>query len=177
MVEMLIDEEVMEQFVEGLKHGFRHKFEECEDVARALEFKHAIPAKFWQEERISYGIMGLDVPLTKRQLRDMHTEMIDAICTALKAENLEVDNYARLFHALAILGLPKCSLDVPATRNNMKYNMAYYLWGLDDGTPEAWECIDNASWYAAESSKYDSWTPNLITGFRFSPEVASKLEK
>ncbi len=167
MEEKLIEEIVMEEFISGLIHGFWFNFTECVTVATACGYKR-IPKSFWGDSSTCDGIMNIAPPITKANVKRIRTEMVEAICKALSEDGLEVDNYMRLFHALTLLGEPKDTKCVSATRNNMKYNMAYYLWCLDDGTEETWRCVDSVAWFAAELSKGNDYkNERLIIGYRF----------
>lgn len=68
---------------------------------------------------------------------------------------LEVDHYARYFHILAILGIPKSSQLLPATTpRNYAYNLAYHLWKNDDGSETAaGYIVEILAWYSAEIRK------------------------
>ena len=87
-------------------------------------------------------------------------------------EEMLHDNYARLFHALAILKVPKDTELLPGTTKNLIYNSMYMLWVLDDGSREKYNDIKDVAWYMAEETKKRSGKrspkedENLILGFR-----------
>ena len=96
--------------------------------------------------------MDIYEPLTKKQLRQIRIELIDAIFQWMEIRDLNIKQYVRYFHGLAILDVAKEDAEVPAIDNaNTQYKIAYELWRLDDGSEEKWKYIESVAWYIAEN--------------------------
>lgn len=166
-----MDNKTRDDFIKSLLHGHREGFEICELITEALSYKKSIPNSFWADEmKGAYGILGM-YRISKKEMRDLRTEVITAIASKISLmekendENNQVDNFSRLFHALTLLKVEKNTELVPAISKNLLYNTAYSLWDIDDGTEKIWKAIDKASWYAAEAIKNNPFTKeSLLTG-------------
>ena len=107
--------------------------------------------------------MGYKVPMTKEKLLSLREEVIDLICEELEKDKalnwekkmspIQVDNYVRLFHALALMGVEKNDLRIPKKRGNIKYNIALAFWLEDDGSIEKWIYIRRLAWNISEFTK------------------------
>ena len=80
--------------------------------------------------------------------------MVEAIFQNIEIQQLDIEQYVRYFHGLAILGVDKENAEVPAIDNaNDRYKIAYELWQLDDGSEENWKHIESIAWYVTEKLK------------------------
>lgn len=138
-----------EDIVNGILHG--RYFDWLRDLQQAVRFKAKIPKSFIEETQYTdlFGIGG-----SKKEAREAREELISEIVDRIVNYNttnfhLEMmpDNYSRLFHALAVLQLEKNTEILPAETANNKYNAAYMLWKLDDGSEDVGKLIMDASWY------------------------------
>lgn len=168
----MVEKRELDNLIWKLLRGFREGFEVCEIIQEGVSYTRAIPKSFWRDEAKGYyGILGL-YNLTKSEMRQLHNEVVERIIQEINEPNeckMCADNYARLFHALAILKVPKFDTRVHAIGTNYMYNIAYDLWALDDGSTRKFEFISNAAWYAAEAIKEGRWENGEIkTGRRHS---------
>lgn len=159
----------LDELIYDLLRGSPYGFETCEAIQEGVSYKRSIPKSFWLDEKKGYyGILGLKRQLKKSDMRKIHSEVVERIiCEINKPTKKEMyaDNFSRLFHALAILGVNKCDPRVPAINKDYMYNIAYDLWVLDDGKPSTYEFISNVACYSTEAAKRSD-TDNLITGRR-----------
>lgn len=163
----MIDSIYMEHFLRDLKHDAQYCYDQLRLIAEAVSYPKAIPKNFWNNRRKAYeGVLYFDGPIPKANVKEMYSEIVTAICEILQDDSLMVDHYARFFHALAILKVPKNSEQVSATRENPRYNLAYYLWALDDGSKEDGNNAITVAWYVAEIEKNNGTLSHIITGKR-----------
>ena len=159
----------LDELIYDLLRGSPYGFETCEAIQEGVSYKRSIPKSFWLDEKKGYyGILGLKRQLKKSDMRKIHNEVVTRIIREINKptrEEMYADNFARLFHALAILGVNKCDPRVPAINKDYMYNIAYDLWALDDGKPSTYEFISNVACYSTEAAKRSD-TDNLITGRR-----------
>ena len=159
-----MDSSYAKKFIYGLHRGRNSgAFEEVKIIGEAYKIKGEIPQNFWKREIYKEPLMGYEVPLTKAELLSLRKEVIELICRELakdKALNwekmmspIEVDNYARLFHGLALMGVEKNDPRIPKKRGNYKYNVALGFWLEDDGTDKTWNIISKLSWNISELTK------------------------
>lgn len=114
----------------------------------------------FDESKCEYGIMDIQGPLTKSDLRKIRSEIINAICVKIAGQTkteygdkLTVDHYTRYLHGLTLLEVPKDSNLLPEIGENIEYSIAYNLWMLDDGSEENWNIVDKNAWHIAEAFK------------------------
>lgn len=162
-----------EYLLPGLKYGkfireilhtpVRSAYDTLKLVQTAVEFKRKIPKYFIENETDSqyyYVAKYFGIDLTKSAAKLLREELVGEIIRVIVEldktdDNHELlpDHYARLFHALAILKVPKDTELLPGTTKNLMYNAMYMIWGLDDGSEEADRLIGIASWCMAEEIK------------------------
>ena len=142
----------MQLVLKEMEQGKRDSFHQCHLIMEGIRFSKRIPDSFWNDEdKAGFGIMDIYEPLTKKQLRQIRNELIDAIFQRMEIRNLDIKQYVRYFHGLAILNVSKDTDKVPAIDNaNTQYKIAYELWRLDDGSEENWKYIESVAWYIAE---------------------------
>lgn len=166
-------DDTYQELLDGILHGYQHAFETCKLVSEALSYKRAIPKSFWLDENKGlYGILDLyQVP--KSEIYKLRETLIKLIANRISnqtqteyGDEIITDHYARYFHALSILKVPKNTELVPAITQNLKYNIAYSLWVLDDGSDEVWRAIDAATWYTTEALKNAETENRVLTGMR-----------
>ena len=108
--------------------------------------------------------------IKKDELKELRKKVVERIIKEINhpsQKKMYADNYSRLFHALAILGVSKSDTRVPALGKDYMYNIAYCLWALDDGTEQTYEFIADIAWYSAEAVKNNKFRKDmLITGGR-----------
>ena len=159
-----MDSSYAKNFIYGLLRGRNDAaFEEVKIIREAYEIKGEIPEEFWNREIYKEPLMGYKVPMTKEKLLSLREEVIDLICEELEKDKalnwekkmspIQVDNYVRLFHALALMGVEKNDLRIPKKRGNIKYNIALAFWLEDDGSIEKWIYIRRLAWYISEFTK------------------------
>ena len=160
----MIDKEYAQKFIYGLHRGRNCAYEECRIIGEAYAIKGEIPEEFWKREIYCEPLMGYEVPLRKAELLSLRKEVIELICKELKADSsifnwekkmspIQVDNFVRLFHGLALMGVEKNDPRIPKMRENVKYNTALAFWLEDDGSIEKWNYIDRLCWRIAEFTK------------------------
>lgn len=95
---------------------------------------------------------------TANDLRNIRTRVIVEILTLFEKQatlsygrKMPADHYARYFHALAILHLPKNDVDVDG--KDHLFSAFYQLWLRDDGSKGAWRSIEAISWSISEAMK------------------------
>ena len=148
---------VMRGFLDELANGKIEIFEHCTVIMEGINYKGRIPNKFWEDEKKgAYGIMDIFPPLKKEEMRQVREEIMHEVCERMQAEiyNYEIYNYVRFLHCLALLKVPKDFTLVPAIGKNIKYNIAYKLWTLDDGSDERWQIIDSIARDMSEALKF-----------------------
>ena len=151
----MVKRDVMELVLDEMARGKRDSFRECYLIMEVLSFSKKIPDSFWHDEdKAEFGIMDIYEPLTKKKLRQIRNELIDAIFQRMEIRDLNIKQYVRYFHGLAILDVTKENAEVPAIDNaNTQYKIAYELWRLDDGSEENWKHIESIAWYVTEKLK------------------------
>lgn len=157
------DSRYANDFIYGLHRGRNCAYEKCRIIGEAYAINGEIPEEFWKREIYCEPLMGYEVPLTKADLLSIRFEVIDLICKELKADStlnwekklspIEVDNYVRLFHGLALMGVEKNDPRIPKKRENVKYNTALAFWLEDDGSIEKWIYIHRLAWRISELTK------------------------
>ena len=92
--------------------------------------------------------------------RDFREEFINEIARVILEVNQTDQNeefshyhYARLFHALAILKVPKDTKILCEKSKNYIYNSMYILWKLDDGSEDAYNTIIKSAYCMAKNAK------------------------
>lgn len=179
----------IEYLLPGLKYG---KFIEellhipaysCYRILRliqgATEFERRIPKYYIEREEYCYVARDFKIGLTKNDARALREEFINEIVRVIlevkktdRDEEMLHDHYARLFHALSILKVPKNTELLPGTTKNLIYNSMYMLWFFDDGSKETFHTIENIAWYMSEEAKKRSGKrkpkedDNLLLGIR-----------
>ena len=125
----------------------------------AVEFSGRIPKSYIYSDEVTYTEC-VGIADDKASARGARQQIINEIINVLLnqkttryGEEMMPDNYARLFHVLAILKLEKDTELLPGITDNYIYNCAYMLWRVDDGSDEAGKSIENATWYMAEELK------------------------
>ena len=149
----MVKRDVMKLVLDEMARGKRDSFRECYLIMEGLSFPKRIPDSFWNDEdKAGLGIMDIYEPLTKKQLRQIRNEVIEAIFQRMEIRNSDIKQYVRYFHGLAILNVSKGTDKVPAIDNaKTQYKIAYELWRLDDGSEEKWKYIESVAWYMAEN--------------------------
>lgn len=127
----MVEKEKLNKLIWRLLRGFQEGFSDCRTIREGLSYKRIIPKSFWDNPEYGYLEIFGRFNLKKGELREIHKEVIERIIHEINhpSENeMYADNYARLFHALSILGVPKSDTRVPAIGKNYMYNIAYSLW-------------------------------------------------
>lgn len=127
----MVEKEKLNKLIWRLLRGFQEGFSDCRTIREGLSYKRIIPKSFWDNPEYGYLEIFGRFNLKKGELREIHKEVIERIIHEINhpSENeMYADNYARLFHALSILGVPKSNTRVPAIGKNYMYNIAYSLW-------------------------------------------------
>ncbi len=142
----MVQPDVMKIVMEEMADGCRSSFEECSLIMKGIGFKKKIPKEFWEdEEQAGLGIMDIYVRLSKSELKRIREEVISEICFRLHNDCYKcftVEHYSNYLHGLAILEVPKDTKEIPGLgENTRRYNLAYQLWKLDDGSEEKWNTI------------------------------------
>ena len=167
----MVDKVILDELIWHILRGFDYGFNICSLIQEGVSYPKRIPQQFWLDERKGGdGILGQRF-LSKAEMRSLRDEVIDAIINEInnpsEPDKMYSDNYTRRFHALAIFRVAKSDKRVPPTGNDYMYNIAYELWGLDDGSKRKYDCVRPASWYSAEAFKSGSRTSErLLTGMR-----------
>lgn len=166
----MVEKEALNQLIWDLLWGFQEEFSNCQRIQEGLSYKRIIPKSFWYDpEDGCLEIFG-QTKLKKGELKEMHKEVVERVIYELNhpsEKKMYAIHYVRLFHALSILGVSKNDQRVPAIGINYMYNIAYYLWALDDGTEQTYEFIADIAWYSAEAVKNNKFRKDmLITGGR-----------
>ncbi len=166
----MVEKEKLNKLIWHLLRGFQEGFSDCKRIQAGLSYKRIIPKSFWDDPIDGYiGILGR-TKLKKDELKELRKEVVERIIQEINhpsQKKMYADNYSRLFHALAILGVSKSDTRVPALGKDYMYNIAYCLWALDDGTEQTYEFIADIAWYSAEAVKNNKFRKDmLITGGR-----------
>lgn len=148
-------------------------------IQGAVEFERRIPKYYIEKEEYYYVARDFKIGLTKNDARALREEFINEIVRVIlevnktdRDEEMLHDHYARLFHALSILKVPKNTELLPGTTKNLVYDSMYMLWLLDDGSKEMFHNIESIAWYMAEEAKKRSGKrnpkedDNLLLGIR-----------
>lgn len=144
--------------INAIMHGHLAEFNFLRSLQTAVDCKKRIP-KHSKDVEIIKEALGIK-EVTKANVKQVRQELIEGIThvivnqkeTAYHDEMLP-DNYARLFHALAILKLEKNTTLLPRQTDNYMYNATYLLWKLDDGSPESQDIIESSMWFISEEIK------------------------
>ncbi len=134
--------EEMSRFLFELERGF---FDVCYEVKQAYDGRPdwGYVLRFWD-------------PIPK-DINKMHKNIVKEIKKKLeyweKNEMKEVDHYWRYFHGLTILGITEKSHMISKSSTNVKQQIAYELWKLDDGTYYTEGILRKVSWCFAEVCK------------------------
>lgn len=144
--------EEFDNLVWGLLRGLDSAFEVCAIIQEGVSYEK-IPEDFWLDERKGKDILGAQMT-KKEELIQVRQEVIARIISELinGQDVVYVDHYSRLFHALAILEVPKDDSRIPNYRGN-SYHLAYELWQLDDGQQETYKHIAQVAWRMSEIMK------------------------
>ena len=128
-------------------------YEDLKILSKVLSTKGRIPAKYWDpdNEEGLIGFLGIKAEMPKDDLRELKDMIVAEIIHNLERDDLQMDNYTRLFHCLTMLKIYKTSEIVPVTRLNHNYNAAYFLWALD--SEDKWRYVSSVAWYASEAAK------------------------
>lgn len=149
----MVERETMETFLDGISMGFNPEFEEVKILMEAIGCKRKIPQNFWEDEKKgAYGFLGCYPPLSKRQLRQIREELIEAVCQRIElqkklesGESIQVENYVRYLHVLTILGINEIARLPKVQADNLKYKIACNLWLLDDGSEKNWQTVQSVA--------------------------------
>ena len=166
---MTSTEQNIEYLMPGLKHGkfiqeILHipgysAYKILRLIQGAVDFKRKIPKSYIKNEDYYYVArdFGINSKNDAKELREQFINEIIKVILELdktdRNEEMLPDHYGRLFHALAILKVPKDTKLLPGTTTNLMYDAMYTLWELDDGSDHAGEVIQSAAWYMAEEIK------------------------
>ncbi len=164
------------KFIKGLLHTPEYSgYKTLRLIQGAVEFERRIPNYYIEKEEYYYVVRDFHINFTKDAARKLREEFISEITKVILKldktdynEEMLPDHYGRLFHALSILKVPKDTELLPGTTQNLMYNAMYILWGVDDGSKEAYDIIGRAAWCMAEEIKKRSGkkSSDLITGLR-----------
>ena len=134
--------EKMSRFLFELERGF---FDVCYEVKQAYDGRPDwdYVLRFWN-------------PIPK-DINKMYKNIVLEIEKKLEYweiyEMKEVDHYWRYFHGLTILGITEKSHMISKSSTNVKQQIAYELWALDDGTYYTEDILRRVSWCFAEVCK------------------------
>ena len=149
-----------QRFINGIVHGRNAQYRCLEAIRKALDYRAKIPKQFLFSVKAEWLEGEFGISITKQEVKELREEIISEIIdvilnqkTTEYGEEMLPDNYARLFHALAILKLEKDTELLPEKTDNYIYNAVYKIWRLDDGSMFAGDMIMNAMWYMAEEIK------------------------
>lgn len=142
--------------IEGIIHGYN--FDILQELQTVTQFKRQIPKSFIETH---YYYEELCIGTTKREAHQARQELIEGIVdtilhqsTTKHGDKMLPDNYARLFHALAILKLDKdSSLLLYPSDGDSVYSLVYNLWQLDNGSNSDGNAIITICWHLAEAMK------------------------
>lgn len=164
------------KFIKGLLHTPEHSgYNTLRLIQRAVEFDRRIPKYYIEKQEYCYVARDFEIDCTKSAAKKLREEFISEIIKVIlkldktdRNEELLPDHYARLFHALAILKVPKDTELLPGTTENLMYNAMYILWGLDDGSEKVYDIIGRTAWCMSEEIKKRSGEKcsGVITGIR-----------
>ena len=121
----------------------RGSFEGCRELKNAYEGK-----------KTNEYLMGVYYP-TAEQVEKIWEEVVHSIKGQIKLcekRIKEVDHYWRYLHGLTVLGIKDKSCISNSSRN-VKLQIAYELWQLDDGEYFTEDILDRVSWCFAEICK------------------------
>lgn len=113
----MVEKEKLNKLIWRLLRGFQEGFSDCRTIREGLSYKRIIPKSFWDNPEYGYLEIFGRFNLKKWELREIHKEVIERIIHEINhpsEKEMYADNYARLFHALSILGVPKSDTRVPA---------------------------------------------------------------
>lgn len=159
----MLEKAILDTLIWYLLRGLEEGFKACELIQEALSYKKAIPKSFWIGREAEAYIFEL-YDLSKSDMRKARDEVVERIIKEINKPHhirkMYCDNYSRLFHALAILKVSKNDSRIPTSGKGYMYNIAYYLWWLDDGKPSTYEFVSNVAWYSAEAVKIECKSAN-----------------
>lgn len=164
------------KFIQGLLHTPEYSgYKTLRLIQGAVDFERRIPKYYIEKEEYYYVARDFEIDFTKNAAKKLREEFISEIIKVILKldktdynEELLTDHYARLFHALAILKVPKDTELLPGTTQNLMYNAMYILWKLDDGSKEVYDIIGRTAWCMSEEIKKRSGKKcsSVITGIR-----------
>lgn len=139
----------MKNLLEEISHG--RSFEDLVALQRAITDGNCNPD-------IICSRCLMNEWMTVDNLRNVRAQVIVAILSLFEKQRtlsygrkMPADHYARFFHALAILQVPKGDVDVDG--NDHLFSAFYQLWLQDDGSKGAWLRIEAISWPISEAMK------------------------
>ena len=149
------------KFIKGLLHTpDSGDYRTLQLIQGATEFQRKIPKSYIYSEEYYYVARDFGIGFTKSEAKALREEFINEIIKVIlnldktdRNEEMLPDNYARLFHALAILKVPKDTELLPGTTKNLIYNSMYMFWFFDDGSQKAYDVINDGAWCMAEEIK------------------------
>lgn len=164
------------KFIKGLLHTPEHSgYNTLRLIQGAVEFDRRIPKYYIEKEEYYYVARDFEIDFTKSAAKKLREEFISEIIKVILKldktdhnEEMLTDHYARLFHALAILKVPKDTELLPGTTENLMFNAMYILWELDDGSEKVYDIIGRTAWCISEEIKKRSGEKcsGVITGIR-----------
>lgn len=125
-------------------------FEDLEILQTAIEKKGRLPNNYFSTKETYCCETWGEKWRRKSELRKIRQDLVCEITNVINTQKMEADNYCRYFHALTILKADKEAFQPKEA--DFVYNGCLALWQLD-GTPKAWEAIDNAVWFFSEAMK------------------------
>ena len=129
----------LNRLVGDLEFGYNWAFDFLSEVNKAVNFKAKIPKTYWRglfEECWKDAFKEFGVwYATKGEMKEFCKELIAAIIEFLAPDDTEKDfqHYLSLFHALAILDVPKDSTLLKPEGKNKYYTFMYAVWQLENG--------------------------------------------
>ena len=149
------------KFIQGLLHTPEYSgYKTLRLIQGAVDFRGKLPKRYTEDEEYYYVVRDFGIDFTKGSVKALREEFVNEIIKVIVEldktdDNQELlpDHYGRLFHALAILKVPKDTKLLPGTTTNLIYNAMYMMWALDDGSLYSGDIIQRASWYMAEEIK------------------------
>lgn len=148
------------QFVEILMHSPNHNYEVLKSLQGALDLKRTITTTYFKKTGEEYAYPDyFEIGCGRREARLTREKLIEDITAIIKSgkddygDDLYPDQYIRLFHALAILKVEKNTYHFAGTTKNKVFNAMYVLWGIDDGSDEAYKILERSAWFIAEELK------------------------
>lgn len=143
----------LDEEIKLILHDRGRFYDDLKILTKALSSKAKVPEKYWDPDADDslIGFLGIKAAIPKDDLREIKDMIISEVIHNLERDDLQMDNYTRLFHCLTMLKVYKTSEIVPVTRLNHNYNAAYFLWALD--SEDKWRYVNSVAWYASEAVK------------------------